>query len=72
MMIALPHTVNPYKKKYWRLKYWTMKLKEGKSKEWTHKMKEWKMKSYLLIKNDIAYRILPPSTSMAEEPIGPL
>ena len=54
-----------------------MKLKEGKLKEWTqkmeewnHKIKEWKMKSYPLIKNDTAYVILQPSTTMMEETIG--
>ena len=54
-----------------------MKIKEGLLKEWTRKMKEWNQKmkdwaimSYLQSKKDIAYVILPPSTTMTEDPIG--
>ena len=34
------------------------------------KIKEWKMKAYLLSEKYIAYRILPPSTTMMKYPIG--
>ena len=54
-----------------------MKTKEGKLKEltmkikeWTYKMKEWKIISYLPRKNDITYRILPPSTTTTKYRIG--
>ena len=33
-------------------------------------MKEWKMKYYFFNKKYIAYGILPPSTTMMEDPIG--
>ena len=76
-MIDLSHTLNPYKTKFWILKVWTRKMKEGKFKEWTWKMKEWTRKikektiiTYLLIKKDISHGILPPSTTTTKKPIG--
>ena len=39
-------------------------------KEWNHKLKDWIMMHYLLIEKDVAYVILPPSTTIMEEPIG--
>ena len=47
-----------------------MKNKECKFKEWMHKMKERTIMYYLISKKDITYEILPPSTTMTEEPIG--
>ena len=60
MMKALPQTLAPSKTKFCKLK------------EWTIKMKYWKMKSYLLSKKYIAYKILPPSTTMMGNPISAL
>ena len=77
IMIALPQTLTPFKTKFCRFKEWTMKLKKEKlkewtqkMKEWTHKMKEWTMNPHILIKKDIAYVILPLSTTIMEDPIG--
>ena len=47
-----------------------MKFKEGKLKEWTQKLTEPTMKYYFLSENYIAYKILPPPTTMTQEPIG--
>ena len=47
-----------------------MKLKSGKFKEWNQKMKYCRINSYYLSKSDIAYVILPPSTSIMKVPIG--
>ena len=54
-----------------------MEIKQGelnewmqKMKEWTQKINEWTMNSYLLIEKDISYGILPPSTTIMEDPIG--
>ena len=69
--------MTPYKTKSYKLKEWTRKTKEGKleewtrkMKEWTQKMKEWKTMPYLLSEKDIAYGILPPPTTMREDPIS--
>ena len=70
MITVLPHKLNQYKTKFWRLKEWTMKLKKGKLKEQTRKIKEWTMKSNLMSKKDITYEILPPSTPMTVDTIG--
>ena len=47
-----------------------MKLKDRKLKKWTKNIKDWEMKSYLLSETYIDYGILPPSTTMMEEPIS--
>ena len=75
-MTALPQKLSLSKTKFCKLKEWTMKMKEVKLREWTRKIKEWNqkmkdwtMKSYLLIENYITYRIIPPLTTMTEDPI---
>ena len=77
MMTVLPQPLTPSKHKFWKLKEWSIKIEDDKlkewtqkMKEWTRKMKEWKMMPYLMSKKDIAYGILPPSTTMMEDPIG--
>ena len=57
---SIDSDIHPLINKFWKLKEYTMKLKEGKLKNWTDKMKESTMKSYLL----------SSSTTMKEEPIG--
>ena len=47
-----------------------LKKRKRKMKEWNQKMKEWTIVSYILSEKDIAYVILPPSTTITEEPIG--
>ena len=65
-MKALTQKLTPSKKN-WKLKELTIKIKEEILKEWTSKImdcnqkpKDWKMMSYLLIKNEFSYIILPP------------
>ena len=53
-----------------KTKEWKFKEQTWKMKEWNQKMKGWTMISYLLSEKYIAYVILPPSTTMTEEPIS--
>ena len=67
---SLASAIDPSKTKFWKLKEWKIKIKEGKQKEWTWKIKEWARMSYLLSKKGITHGILPPQTTMTEYPIG--